>query len=267
MGIGASVMEAKFEQLAQDLAKAWRSGTLVPLPPAGDGPASRADAIAIQDRMAEILGDAVVGWKVGATVRAVQVFEGHEGPMPGRIFADRLFESPARLPSKLLPGVKVECEFAFRTTRAVPKGGRPLTASDLADALVFHPAFEVAGSHYAPGTGNRAATTNDAIADNGTSGAAVLGPAVTDWRGLPFETMELDAKLDGIPLQAYSGVYRRNPVDIMAETFNDLHARGVAIPAGTVVLTGSLTLPTPFRKGQEVVARYAQLPPFSMRME
>jgi 2-keto-4-pentenoate hydratase len=29
----------------------------------------------------------------------------------------------------------------------------------------------------------------DGIADNGSGAAAVLGPAVEDWRGLPFETM------------------------------------------------------------------------------
>ena len=47
--------------------------------------------------MAELIGGQVAGWKVGATVRAVQVFEGHDGPLPGRIFADRLFDSPARI--------------------------------------------------------------------------------------------------------------------------------------------------------------------------
>ena len=35
-----------------------------------------------------MIGGDVAGWKVGATVRAVQVFEGHDGPLPGRIFAD-----------------------------------------------------------------------------------------------------------------------------------------------------------------------------------
>ena len=87
-------MSEKFEQLARDLAEAWRSGGTIPLPPAGQGPATRADAYEIQDRMAELIGGQVAGWKVGATVRAVQVFEGHDGPLPGRIFADRLFESP-----------------------------------------------------------------------------------------------------------------------------------------------------------------------------
>jgi len=171
----------KFEQLARDLAEAWKSGSTIPLPPAGQGPASRQDAYAIQDRMAELIGGTVAGWKVGATVRAVQVFEGHDGPLPGRIFADRLYDSGAKIPASLFRGAKVECEFAFRLTKELPAGNGAVTRGEIAPSLTFHPAFEIAASRYAPGTGNRAATTFDGVADNGTGGAAVIGPAVTDW--------------------------------------------------------------------------------------
>jgi 2-keto-4-pentenoate hydratase len=254
----------QFERLAHDLAQAWRSGGTIPLPPAG--PATRADAYAIQDRMAALIGAEVAGWKVGATVRAVQVFEGHDGPLPGRIFADRLFDSPAQIPAKLFKGVKVECEFAFRLTRALPGGNGPVTRDRIADALTFHPAFELAGSRYAPGTGNRAATTFDGIADNGSGGAAVLGPAITDWQALPFETMEIDARIDDISIQIYTGAYRRDPAVITAETFSDLRARGVPLPVGTCVLTGSLSLPTPVRQGQTVTAKFAGLPALTMTL-
>src|SRR5688572_17792903 len=199
-------MNATFEQLARDLAEAWRSGGAIPLPAAG--PASRADAYAIQDRMAELIGTRVAGWKVGATVRAVQLFEGHDGPLPGRIFADRRFDSPAEIPASLFQGAKTECEFAFQLTRDLPDGKDPIRPDSLADALTFHPAIELAATRYAPGTGNRAATTFDGIADNGTSGAAVLGPAVKDWQRLPFENMEIEARIDGSPpIQAYTGAY------------------------------------------------------------
>ena len=156
-------------------------------------------------------------------MRAVQVFEGHDGPLPGRIFADRLFDSPARIPANLFRGVKVECEFAFRLTRELPDGSGPVTRDEIAGALTFHPAFELAGSRYAPGTGNRAATTFDGVADNGSGGAAVLGAAVADWQKLPFDTMEIDARIDDSPpIQIYTGAYRRDPGVITAETFSDL---------------------------------------------
>lgn len=259
-------MSGKFEQLARDLAEAWRSGDTIPLPPAGQGPATRAEAYAIQDRMAELIGGKVAGWKVGATVRAVQVFEGHDGPLPGRVFADRCFDSPAKIPTHLLKGVKVECEFAFRLARDLPKG-TPVSRDEIAGSLTFHPAFELAGSRYAPGTGNRAATTFDGIADNGSGGAAVLGAAVENWQKLTFDTMEIDARIDDSPpIQIYTGAYRRDPVAIVAETFSDLRARGVGLPAGTCVLTGSLSLPTPVRQGQTVTARFAGLPTLTVTM-
>jgi 2-keto-4-pentenoate hydratase len=264
---GRRNVSEKFEQLARDLAEAWKSGSTVPLPPAGQGPASRADAYVIQDRMAELIGGTVAGWKVGATVRAVQVFEGHDGPLPGRIFADRLFESGARIPASLFRGAKVECEFAFRLTKELPAGNGPVTRDQIAGSLSFHPAFEIAASRFAPGTGNRSATTFDGVADNGTGGAAVIGPAVTDWQKLPFTTMEIDAHIDDSPeIQIYTGAYRRDPATITAETFSDLRARGVPLPVGTVVLTGSLSLPTPVRKGQTITATFKGLPQLSFTL-
>lgn len=260
-------MTSKHEQLAQDLAEAWRNGTSVPLPAAGQGPATRAEAYAIQDRMAALIGGRVAGWKVGATVPAVQLFEGHDGPLPGRIFADRCFDSPARIPARLFRGAKVECEHAFRLTGALPAGGTRLTAEEVAPAVTYHPAIELAATRWAPGTGNRASTTFDGIADNGTGGAAVIGPAIGNWRDLPFETLEIEPRLDGSPpIQAYSGAFRRHPLAIVAETFSDLRARGVALEPGTVVLTGSLTLPTPIRQGQTLVVRFADLATISLTL-
>lgn len=260
-------MSDKIEQLARMLAEAWMAGRTVPLPALEEAPASRAEAYKIQDRMAELIGGQVAGWKVGATVKAVQVFEGHDGPLPGRIFADRIFESPAEVPARLVTGLKIEAEFAFRLTRDMGPSEAPFTAEKIADSIVFHPALELAGSRYAPGTGNRAGRTFDGIADNGSSGAVVIGPAVKDWRGLDFNNMPIEATIDDSPpIQAYSGPYRRDPAVVMAETLNDLAARGVGLKAGDVVLTGSLTLPTPLRAGQTVAAKFGNLATLKLRM-
>ena len=257
-------MIGKFEVLAKDLAEAWQAGKTVPLPPAGHGPATRAEAYAIQDRMAELIGSPVAGWKVGATVRAVQISEGHDGPLPGRIFADRLFDSPAKIPAWYVRASKVECEFAFRLTGKLPER---LTRETLAPLLDFHPAIELAGTRYAPGTGNRGSITFDGIADNGTGGAAVLGQAVKDWHRLSFETMPIEARIDGGPaIQIFSGDYRRDPVEIMVETLEEIRRRGAPFEPGMCVLTGSLSLPTPIRQGQTLVVRFADFAPLTMTM-
>lgn len=256
------------EQLAQDLARAWRSGEVIPLPPAERAPVSRIEAYAVQDRMAELIGGRVAGWKVGAAIPAVQRFEGHDGPLPGRIFADRLFDSVARIPARMLAAVKVECEFAFRLAQDIAPSDCPLTLDRLAEQLVFHPAIELSASRYAPGTGNRAATTFDGIADNGSGGAAVIGAAVEAWRRRDFSEVAIEARIDdGPPLQVYGGAYRRDPVAIMAETLTDLSARGVVLTAGMVVLTGSLTLPTVLRRGQTLAVCFADRPKLSVTLE
>jgi 2-keto-4-pentenoate hydratase len=260
-------VNGKIERLARSLAEAWRLGGSIPLPAAREAASSRAEAYAVQDRMAELIGGRVAGWKVGASVRAVQIFEGHDGPLPGRIFADRLLESPARFPSRLVCGAKVECEFALRLTRDLPRASAPFEPADLADILTYHPAIELSATRYAPGTGNRALTTYDGIADNGSGAAAVLGAAVSDWHDLPFETMLIEARLDGSPpIQMYSAHYRRHPLDITAETFSELTVRGIELPAGTCLLTGSLSLPTPIRAGQTLTVKFAHFPQLSLTL-
>jgi 2-keto-4-pentenoate hydratase len=257
----------KIDRLAAALADAWTSNTPIPLPAADDAPASRQEAFAIQDRMAHIIGQPVAGWKVGAAVRAVQVFEGHDGPIPGRVFAPRVFLSPATPPAGAFDGYKVECEFAFRADKAFPPRPQPYTRADIAPHLTLHFGIELAGSRYQPNTGGRKFTTHDAIADNGAGGGFVFGAGIKDWQKLDFETLPITATIDGgAPIQTYTGEMRRDPVDIFVETVNDLVARGITLDAGHYISTGSLTLPTQVYRGQQLIARFGDFEPLQMRL-
>jgi 2-keto-4-pentenoate hydratase len=260
-------MQAKFEPLAQSLARAWRSGGTIPLPADNDAPRSRADAFAIQDRMAALLGDRCVGWKVGAAVRAVQILEGHDGPITGRLFAPRLYASPARVPAATFDGYNIECEFAFRFGQAVPARPRPYTRAELEGQIVLVPGLEIAGTRYARGGNARKPTTHDAIADNGSGGAYVAGDGVADWRSIDLAELPIEARIDGgAPIRTYTGEYRRDPVDILVETVNGLSERGIGLAQGDLLSTGSLTLPTPLCAGQTYVARFGDLATLSVSM-
>ena len=261
------MMQPKFEQLARSLAEAWRACATIPLPPAEAAPRSRADAFAIQDRMAEILGDRCVGWKVGAAVRAVQILEGHDGPIAGRLFAPGLYRSPARIPARY-DGYKIESEFAFRFGQDVPPRERAYTRAELEPQLVLQPGLEISGVRYAGGPDSRKATTHDAIADNGSGGGYVVGDGIAAWRDIDLAAFPVDARIDdGAPIRTYSGDYRRDPVDILVETVNGLSERGIGFAAGDLLSTGSLTLPTPLRCGQTYVARFGDLVTLSVTME
>lgn len=258
-------MKQSFEKLAHSLADAWRTRGTIDLPPADASPASRADAYTIQDRMAELIADRCVGWKVGAAVRAVQILEGHDGPITGRLLASRMYRSPAEVPAALFDGYKIECEFAFSFRESVPARPRAYLRSELEPLLLLHPGLELAGSRFSVAAGNRKFTTRDAIADNGSGGGYVSGDGIADWKGIDFEHVPIDARIDsGDPIEIYSGELRRDPVDILVETVNGLSERGIGFAAGDLLSTGSLSLPTALHKGQTYRAEFKGLQTLSV---
>jgi 2-keto-4-pentenoate hydratase len=253
-------MKQAFEDLAQSLAAAWNAGGTITLPGEAAVPRSRAEAFAIQDRMAAVIGDRCVGWKVGAAVPAVQRMEGHDGPITGRLFAGRHHTNAATLPATNFQGYKIESEFAFRFVDSVVARARPYSRAELEPILVLHCGLEVAGHRYVSNPAGRKATTYDLIADNGACGAYVEGPGIADWRHLDLGSVQIEARVDRGPvIEAFSGEYFRDPVDILVETVNGLSQRGIDIAPGDLLTTGSLTLPTPIRAGQTYAARFADL--------
>lgn len=260
-------LSAPFESLASALAAAWRDVSTVELPPAEVAPRSREEAIAVQDRMAELLEDPCVGWKIGAPMRAVQILEGHDGPIIGRIHASRMQPSPGTLAARF-SGYKIESEFAFRFTRALPARAGGWQRAEVEPWIELHPGLELAGSRYAVAHDNRRFTTYDAIADNGSAGGYILGPAAEEWRGLDLAGMMLEARIDGgEPIEVYQGMYRGDPVDILVETVNGLCERGIGMAIGDILTTGSLTMPTPLLPGQTYVASFPGLGRVSVKME
>ena len=259
-------MQPQFDALARSLADAWNACSTIPLPPIEGAPHSRADAFEIQDRMAELIGDRVVGWKVGAAVRAVQILEGHDGPILGRLFASRLYESPATVPHRF-DGYNVECEYAFRFDADAPARSQPYTRDELERSIMLRAGIEIASSRFDKQAVARKFTTYDAIADNGTGGAYVIGPAIARFRDIDLAELPIEARIDdGELIHQYTGEYRRDPVDILVETVNAVRERGSGFRAGDVVSTGSLTLPTSLRAGQTCVARFGDVAIVTARM-
>ena len=260
-------MHPQFESLAQALAQAWKDGRTLALPPLEASPQTRDEAFEVQDRMAEIIGDRCVGWKVGAAVKAVQVMEGHDGPIVGRLLASRLFTTPGQLRGELFDGCTVESEFAFRFTESLPARTLPYTREEVDPLLVFHPGLEVAGPRWSAAPGQRKGTTYDAIADNGGAAAYIVGDGVPDWKHLNLAAFTVTARVDGEdPLQTYSGEFRPDPADIVLQTVNGLSQRGIGMQAGDLITTGSATLPTPIFAGQTYVSRFGDLMTLSLSM-
>ena len=222
----------------------------------------------IQDRVAEIIGDPVVGWKVGAAVRAVQILEGHDGPIIGRLFAPRLYrESRARCRRPCTTATRSNASSRFAsggTCRRVRALTRAPSSSRISCCIPAS-SSPARATRSTPAAASPRPTTRSPT----TAAAAryVVAGGIDDWRGIDLATLSIDARIDGgAPIDTYTGEYRRDPVDILVETVNGLAERGIGLAAGDFLSTGSLTTPTPLHAGQTYVARFGDLQTLSVGM-
>ena len=236
---------------ARRLADAWRSGE--PIQDLGDAlPRGRDEAYAIQDAVTELLGLPVVGWKVGAATPAIMRQRRLDQPIPGPLFGPRVYASAATLPAADFPAANLETEFAFRTLAELPPRGSPYEPAALAAVSELLAAFDLTQSRYAAPPDALAE-----IADSGNSGGAVIGTPLPDWRDRDLMQVTVDLRIDGgAPVPTYAGAWRRHPLSVLAWLVNSLGRRGIALPAGALVLTGSLTEPRPVAPGSSAVARF-----------
>jgi 2-keto-4-pentenoate hydratase len=189
----------------------------------------------VRDRLAA--GEVVRGHKIGLTSRPMQQMFGVDEPDYGHLL-DRMFVFEGEtLPMAELCSPRVEPEVAF-----VLGAPLPAPACTVADVLraTDHvlPALEIVDSRIA----DWKIKLPDTIADNASSGRVVLGGNAT-------RPEEVDLRLLGVVLRrngeivetgAFAAVLG-NPATAVAWLANKVHAFGVTLDAGHVVLTGSCT--------------------------
>ncbi|MBC7172568.1 MAG: hypothetical protein H5U40_09090 [Polyangiaceae bacterium] len=153
--------------------------------------------------------------------------------MRGPILPGRVFPSPARLDRSSFRVVGIEAEIAFRLDRDVGEWtgddgrGLPMTA---------HAAIEVVDSRYSD---LKAMSPVAVLADNFANSALVLGAALPP---------ELVSRCPPFTLHDESGIFsstRANhsgdPYALAMMLVLQCTARGITLPAGTWITTGSYT--------------------------
>ena len=103
-----------FQEAADRLWSAWQARQIIDELPAAIRPASRAQGYAIQSLLERRSAKPLFGWKIAATAEAGQKHIGVDGPMAGRLLAERVRADGAAIS---LDGNRMrvaECEFAFR---------------------------------------------------------------------------------------------------------------------------------------------------------
>ncbi|HXD75711.1 MAG TPA: hypothetical protein VN628_18320, partial [Vicinamibacterales bacterium] len=171
-------------QLASDML--WntleRGGRLSALPD-DIRPRTREDGYRIQARFERRSARPLFGWKIAATSKAGQAHIAVDGPLAGRLLAERVFESGATLPLGNNNMKVAEAEFAFRLGVDLPPRKTQYSEDDvLAAVAALHPAIEVPDSRYDDFT---IVGAPQLIADNACAHHFVLGPPAPDsWRAV-----------------------------------------------------------------------------------
>ena len=216
-------------------------------------------AYAVQAEIFARRGSPLLGFKLGGTVR----------PPPGedrRSYGTlshwhRVGEDGEPVGTGRFRAPCVEPEIALRLGRALSGEGhdRASVAAHL-DAVL--PALEIADTRY-PGFPAQLA---DNIADNGSSGAVVLGVPVA-WRkdmDLRSEAVQFFTGADRVGSGVGSDVMG-DPLLALSWLAGRLAQNGHTLPAGAVVITGGITTSAPALSGRTYRAVFSTIGEVSVR--
>lgn len=206
-----------------------------------------ADGYRIQDAglaLRAARGERVVGLKMGLTSRAKMKQMGVDAPIYGVLTDAMRVEDGARFDLAASIHAKIEPEVAFLVGRELGGGASFDDVLDACDGVSA--AMEIIDSRYR----NFEFRLPDVVADDCSSSAFVLGPAVRPARAVDVADLRMELEVDGAVAEAGSSreIYG-HPVESVVELCRMLGARGRTLPAGSVVLAGAATAAIPLAPG------------------
>jgi 2-keto-4-pentenoate hydratase len=239
---------------ADVLFDAWQAGQVIPALPPALQPTTRSEGYAIQACLEQRSTTHLAGWKIAATSAAGQAHIGVDGPMAGRLLAERVLSSGSELPLGANRMRVAEAEFAFRMGADLPPRQDLYAMDDVLAAVdTLHPAIEIPDSRYEDFVHVGAPHL---IADNACAHWFVLGPATrAAWRNLDLARHSVTGEVTGRPPAHGSGAnVLGDPRVALTWLVNELSSLGITLRAGQVVTTGTAITPMPIMVGARVRA-------------
>lgn len=222
-------------------------------------PRTREEGYAIQATLEARSRAPLFGWKIAATSKAGQTHINVDGPLAGRLLAERILEPEAEVPFGANSMRVAEAEFAFRMGADLPPRATPYAVDDVLSAVAtLHPGIEIPDSRYDDFTNVGAAQL---IADNACAHYYVLGPATTaDWRSMDLVEHPVTATVGGRPaVHGKGGNVLGDPRIALTWLANELSSLGVTLRAGQVVTTGTCIVPPAIAPGDRFTADFGVL--------
>ncbi len=251
--------KATARKASELLSRCWREGMAIGALPSDLRPASRAEAYAIQAEIERQSKKPLFGWKIAATSAAGQKHIGVDGPLAGRLLAERVHEDGDEIPFGANRMQVAECEFAFRMGRDLPPRDEPYERGEaLAAVADLHLAIEVPNSRYAEFV---TAGGPQIIADNACAHRFVLGPeAPSAWRDLDLAAHRVAGRVGRrLEREGRGANVLGHPVIALTWLANELSGLGITLAAGQIVTTGTCLAPLEIEPGDEVSADFGIL--------
>lgn len=246
-------MDTKAQGTASDILHGhWMSGTRLDALPAAVRPQNRVEGYAIQALLEPRSRAPLFGWKIAATSAAGQAHIAVDGPLAGRIPAERLIEAGGRCPFGNNHMQVAELEFAFRMERTLPPRPGDYGLEEVLEAVAsLHLAIEIPDSRYEV---FEQAGAPQLIADNACAHYFVVGPATPDiWRSLDLAAHAVTGFInDGPPHPGIGSNVLGDPRIALQWLANELSRHGIALQAGQTVSTGTCVVPMAIAPGDHV---------------
>jgi 2-keto-4-pentenoate hydratase len=237
----------------------WRDQTRLDALPPHLRPASRAEGYRVQAFIEEHTAQTLFGWKIAATSQAGQTHINVDGPLAGRLLAERVIEDGGICPLGNNLMRVAEMEFAFRMAEDLPPRPTPYTQDEvMARVADLHPAIEIPDSRYHDFI---AVGLAQLVADNACAHRFVLGPATsTDWRGVDLAAHPVRAFVNDAPAGEGSGAQvLGDPRIALTWLANELSRHGLTLKAGEVVTTGTCVKPVAVAPGDRALGDFGTL--------
>jgi 2-keto-4-pentenoate hydratase len=195
---------------------------------------------------------------VGATTLDIQKLFGINECIYGPVFERSVFTSPAHLKATDFHHQMLESEFAFRFGRNIPSRAKPYSRQEILDAVdVLYTAFEIVSPRFPR------LTVDDIpqlVADFCANGGVVLGAPCMDWKDRDLAAQAASLFIGGeLRASGTGAAVIGSPLNALEWLVNALSAQGIAIAAGQIAITGTVTGIHAPDRGQTAVADFGDL--------
>jgi 2-keto-4-pentenoate hydratase len=236
---------------ADMLLAAYRDGRQFVELPEALRPRTMSEGYDVQDRLVAALGAKPAGWKLAIGSHRGKRSSGVGRSIAGRVLRDRLHGEGAELRMPHAGAVTIEFEIAYVIARDIPPDAPVVPAAEVVGET--RAAFELVLSRFVD---RRAVGWPSFAADNSAFQALVLGPAFATGDRAAI-ARSLAVEVDGAErVRAVTGEDETDPLAALTDLMAVARERGLTIPAGSIVSTGTLSVPFDLAGPGRITARF-----------